>query len=141
MQPLPRSYNTVRSGQAGQKNKDSSLPRPEIKNPVEPALQAYRYLLEMFSAPLLRSHATVSLVDRNRLQLYCANHSVILVSSAINFSDGDGKDKFIATIIAFHCLSLKKNGIPKTQVPRNVDFLSQSEFPEARVVLNATSNK
>lgn len=65
----------------------------------------------MFSVPLLRSHATVCLVDRDRLQLYHANRSVILVSSAINFSEGDGLDKFIATIIAFRRLSLQQNGV------------------------------
>jgi len=66
---------------------------------------------------------------------------VILVSSAINFSDGDGKDKFIATIIAFHCLSLEQNGILKTQVPRNAELVSQSEFPEARVVQQGSKLK
>ena len=65
----------------------------------------------MFSVPLLRSHATVGLVDRDRLQLYHANRSVILVSSAINFSEGEGLDKFIAVIIAFRRLSLTENGI------------------------------
>ena len=76
-----------------------------------PAIQVCRYLLEMFSVPLLRSHATVGLVDRDRLQLYHANRSVILISSAINFSEGEGLEKFIAIIIAFRCLSLKENGI------------------------------
>jgi hypothetical protein len=88
----------------------------------------------MFSVPLLRSHATVSLIDRDRLQLYHANRSVILVSSAINFSEGDGKDKFIATIIAFHCLTLKQNGILETQVPKNAQLLTKSKFPEPQVV-------
>ena len=84
---------------------------PEFECKIGPALQVCRYLLEMFSVPLLRSHATAGLVDRDRLQLYHANRSVILVSSAINFSEEDGRTKFIATIIAFHCLSLEQNGI------------------------------
>ena len=89
----------------------------------------------MFSVPLLRSHATASLVDRDRLQLYHANRSVILVSSAIDFSKGDGKDKFIATIIAFHCLSFEQNGILTNEVPKNADLLSRAEFPtDAQVV-------
>ena len=108
---------------------DSSSPEPELQCQIEPALQVCRYLLEMFSIPLLRSHATVSLVDRDRLQLYHANRSVILVSSAIDFSAGDGLDKFIATIIAFHCLSLEKNGILNTMVPKNSELLSQIDFP------------
>jgi len=101
---------------------------------IQPALQVCRYLLEMFSVPLLRSHATAGLVDRDRLQLYHANRSVILVSSAINFSQEDGKTKFIATIIAFHCLSLEQNGIMETQVPRNAKIVSQNRIADSYVV-------
>jgi len=77
-------------------------------------LQVGRYLLEQFSVPAFRSHATTGLVDRDRIQFYHANHSVILVSSAINFSVTDregGLDKFIAIVIAFSRLSLRDNGI------------------------------
>ena len=122
------------SAQIEEEDEDSSSSEPELKNQVDPALQVCRYLLEMFSVPLLRSHATVSLVDRDRLQLYHANRSVILVSSAINFSDGDGKDKFIATIIAFHCLSLEQNGILETRVPRNAGLILKAKFPDTQVV-------
>ena len=106
----------------------SSTPKPELKQQIEPALQVCRYLLEMFSVPLLRSHATVSLIDHDRLQLYHANRSVILVSSTIKFSEGDGKDKFIATIIAFHCLSLEQNGILETLFPENSKMVSKVKF-------------
>ena len=75
----------------------------------------------MFSVPLFRSHATVCLVDRDRLQLYHANRSVILVSSAINFSSGDGLDKFIAVFIAFQCLLLKQCGIMEELVRENAE--------------------
>ena len=77
-------------------------------------LQVGRYLLEQFSVPAFRSHVTVGLVDRDRIQFYHANRSVILVTSAINFStedNGDGLDKFIAIVIAFSRLSLRENGI------------------------------
>jgi len=77
-------------------------------------LQVGRYLLEQFSVPAFRSHATIGLVDRDRIQFYHANHSVILVSSAINFSMTDrtgGLDKFIAIVIAFSRLSLGDSGI------------------------------
>jgi len=111
-------------------DEDHPPPEPELKQQIEPALQVCSYLLEMFSVPLLRSHATASLVDRDRLQLYHANRSVILVSSAIDFSNGDGKDKFIATIIAFHCLSLEQNGILKGIAPSNVKLLSKIRFPQ-----------
>ena len=115
-------------------DKGRSSPEPELQRQVEPALQVCRYLLEMFSVPLLRSHATVSLIDRDRLQLYHANRSVILVSSAIDFSKGGGKDKFIATIIAFHCLSLEQNGILKTRVRDNHKLVSKTKFGKTRMV-------
>ena len=53
-------------------------------------------------------------MDRDRIQFYHANRSVILVSSAISFSAADrtgGLDKFIAILIAFSRLSLRDNGI------------------------------
>jgi len=69
--------------------------------------------MEQFSVPAFRSHATIGLVDRERIQFYHANHSAILVTSAINFSpsDPDGLDKFIAIVIAFSRLSLGDSGI------------------------------
>jgi len=96
-----------------------STPNPETQRQLQPARQVCRYLIEMFSVPLLRSHATVSLVDRDRLQLYHANHSVILVSSAINFSASNGLEKLIATIIAFRRLSPEQNGILETLFREN----------------------
>jgi len=70
--------------------------------------------MEQFSVPAFRSHATIGLVDRERIQFYHANHSVILVTSAINFSPSDrsgGLDRFIAIMIAFSRLSLGDSGI------------------------------
>jgi len=99
------------------------MPKPESQRQLELASQVCHYLLETFSVPLLRSHATVSLVDRDRLQLYHVNHSVILVSSAINFSGSDGLEKFIATIIAFRRLSPEQNGILQTLFPENVNLV------------------
>jgi len=75
---------------------------PEPQCQLGPALQVCRYLLEMFSVTLLRSHATVSLADWDRMQLYHTNWSVILVPSAIGFLKEDGKDELVATVIAFH---------------------------------------
>ena len=110
----------------------------ELKQHIDPALQICRYLLEMFSIPLLRSHANASLVDRDRLQLYHANRSVIMVSSAINFAkeESEGKDKFIATIIAFHCLTPEQNGIIGNQIPglKNAELMKRNNFGEDRVV-------
>ena len=89
-------------------------PKKETERQKAAYLQVGRYLLEQFSVPAFRSHATIGLVDRDRIQFYHANHSVILVSSAINFSVTDragGLDKFIAIVIAFSRLSLRDNGI------------------------------
>ena len=86
----------------------------ETERQKEVYLQVARYLLESFAVPAFRSHATVGLVDRDRIQFYHANRSVILVSSAINFSASDrtgGVEKFIAIVIAFSRLSLRDNGI------------------------------
>jgi len=106
-----------------------STPTNETETQVNPALQVCRYLLEMFSVPLLRSHATVGLVDRDRLQLYYANRSVILVSSAVNFSEGDGLDKFIAVVIAFRRLSFRQNGILDTLVDGNAQLTKNPIIP------------
>ncbi|KAF9644498.1 hypothetical protein BDM02DRAFT_3272377 [Thelephora ganbajun] len=114
---------------------EGSSSKPETQRQVDPALQVCRYLLEMFSVPLLRSHATVGLVDRDRLQLYHANRSVILVSSAISFSEGDGLNKFIAIIIAFRRLSLKQNGILDTLTKNNTELVQKSEIPKDNKVV------
>ena len=110
----------------------------ELKQHIDPALQVCRYLLEMFSVPLLRSHATVSLVDRDRLQFYHANRSVILVSSAINLANEEsgGKDKFIASVLAFHCLTLEQNGIIGSQMPGldNAELVKRNKFEGDPVV-------
>ena len=110
----------------------------ELKQHIDPALQICRYLLEMFSVPLLRSHANASLVDRDRLQLYHANRSVILVSSAIDFAkeEHEGKDKFIATIIAFHCLTPTQHGIIGSEVLDfdNTELVKRNWVGEDRVV-------
>ena len=85
----------------------------DTKRQKEVHIQVGKYLLEKFSIPAFRSHATIGLIDRDRIQLYHINHSVILVSSAINFAfkDRDGLDKLIAIIIAFTRLSLRDNGV------------------------------
>ena len=104
-------------GGAGCKEAESLVSRlktGETERQKEVYLQVARYLLEKFSVPAFRSHATVGLVDRDRIQFYHANRSVILVSSAISFSARDltgGVEKFIAIVIAFSRLSFLDNGI------------------------------
>jgi len=73
-----------------------------------------RYLQGQLSTPIFRLHATVALVDRDRIQFYHANHSVILVSSAISFSENariGGLEKLIAIMIAFSRFTLYDDGI------------------------------
>ena len=106
-----------KSTPAGGATQEKKIRRPEMGETVHQKnayLQVGRYLLNQFSVPAFRSHATIALVDRDRIQFYHANHSVILVSSAISFSTNstkDGLDKFIAIVIAFGRLTLCDNGI------------------------------
>ena len=123
------------SAQVGDEDETNSSQKSETHCRVSPATQVCRYLLEMFSVPLLRSHATVSLVDRDRLQLYHANRSVILVSSAVDFSKDDGLRKFIAIIIAFSRLSFEQNGVLETLARRNVELVKNSGIPVDNAVV------
>ena len=93
----------------------------------------------MFSVSPLRSQATVCLINRDLLQLYHANRSVILVSSAINFSTDDGLDKFIAVIIAFHCLSFAQNGILDTLTTSNTKLVSKRDIPKEEKIVQEGS--
>ena len=111
-------------------NEKSSASTIETGNQSGPSIQVCSYLLEMFSDTPLRSHATICLIDRDRLQLYNADRSVILVSSAINFSKGDGLDQFIAVIVALHCFPLKQN--------RTLDALP---IDDIKVVKNSSDNE
>ena len=109
-------HRSTPGGPSGQdaKRRPARPQTNETKQQKDAYLQVGRYLLEQFSIPAFRSHITVGLVDRDRIQFYHANHSVILVSSAIDFSPSDhtdGLDKFIAIVIAFSRLSLRDNGI------------------------------
>jgi len=82
-------------------------PRRRRKQPIEVG----RRLTELLS---LRPHVTVCLADRNRIQFYHANHTVILVSSVIDLSlrdDKGGIDRFIAILIAFRYLSLHDRAV------------------------------
>jgi hypothetical protein len=112
--------------------------KPERKETIRQKqvhLQVGRYLLEQFSVPAFRSHVNVGLVDRERVQFYHANHSVILVSSAINFSarDTDGTEKFIAIMIAFSRLSLSDNGILH-DIRGGTLFSGNEELPSSNLV-------
>ena len=106
-----RSSEDSRSSEVGGEDERSPTPEPETRYHIDPAIQICYHLSKMFSANPFRSHATTSLFDHDRLQLYYADRSVILVSSAINILEGDGLNKFIAVIIAFRYLSIKRDNI------------------------------
>ena len=110
-----------------EEDESCSLPALETGMHTSPAIKFRSSLLEMFSVTLLLSHATVCLIDRDRLQLYHANRSVILVSSAIDFSTSDGLDKFIAFIIAFYRLPSEQNGILDTLIEHNTDLVKNPD--------------
>ena len=145
--PLPRKRPLVHSSEPDWKfrklHRDSTPggmggimeePAKDAKEQKETRLQVGRYFLEQLSAPALRSHATVGVVDRDRIQFYHANHSVILVSSAISFSTRDSAseiEKFIAIVIAFSRLSLRDGGI--------LDHLCNSQLLKNNMKLS-TSN-
>ena len=125
------SFRTV------EESESSSALATETRTQSGSAIQVCNYLLGMFSDHLLRSHATVCLVDRDRLQLYHANRSVILVSSAINLFKGDGLDQFIAVTIASHCLSLKENRTLDTFAMDSIKLVkSPSVLSENKVIRN-----
>ena len=113
----------------------SSLSGSKADTQVGPAIQVYRYLLEMFSDSLFLPHATVCLLDRDRLQFYHANHSVILVSTAINLLKDDGLDKLIAIIIASRWLSLEQNEIPDTLSMPTVELVNNPSDSRIRRVI------
>ncbi|KAF9460363.1 hypothetical protein BDZ94DRAFT_1324181 [Collybia nuda] len=77
---------------------------------IEARLQCARYLMEMLEFSVLRSHALVTLVDRDRMQLVYADRSAIVTSSIIDLRTNNGLDQFLAMLIAFHRLSPKQWG-------------------------------
>jgi hypothetical protein len=114
---------------------DDGMGDQTSETPHQSNLAAYacRYLQEIFSTSPLCSYATLGLVDRNRLQLYHGNRSVILLSSAINFSGGDGLNKFIAAVIASDCLSFERHGIAE-KLAKNAELVKDSGIVVAGVV-------
>ncbi|PBL01802.1 hypothetical protein ARMGADRAFT_229293 [Armillaria gallica] len=59
----------------------------------------------------LRSHALVTLIDRDRIQLSYYDRSAIIVSQAIDLGNTDDEILFIAMLIGCHRPILKQRGI------------------------------
>ncbi|KAK0452052.1 uncharacterized protein EV420DRAFT_704485 [Desarmillaria tabescens] len=74
-------------------------------------IQCARYALQILSNAGLRSHAIITLIDRDRMQLSYYDRSIIIVSQAIDLANEDDKTLFIAMLIGSHRLTLKQRGI------------------------------
>ncbi|PBK65634.1 hypothetical protein ARMSODRAFT_961000, partial [Armillaria solidipes] len=74
-------------------------------------VQCARYALHILSNAGLRSHALVTLIDRDRIQLSYYDRSAIIVSQAIDLGNEDDEILFIAMLIGCHRLTLKQRGI------------------------------
>ena len=83
----------------------------------------------MLSAPLL-SNATAALIDHDSFQLYHVNRSAIFTSSTIDFSESDGLDKLIASIITFYHLSFKQNPVLDILPSKNTELVWNSKTPK-----------
>ncbi len=67
--------------------------------------------MQILSSAGLRSHALVTLIDRDRLQLKYYDRSSIVVSQAIDIADEEERRSFVAMLIGCHRLSLRQRGI------------------------------
>ncbi|KAK0191583.1 hypothetical protein F5146DRAFT_1121769 [Armillaria mellea] len=74
-------------------------------------IQCARYTLHILSNAVLRSHALVTLIDRDRIQLSYYGRSAIIVSQAIGLGNADDEVLFIAMLIGSHRLTLEQRGI------------------------------
>ncbi|KAF9462736.1 hypothetical protein BDZ94DRAFT_1309434 [Collybia nuda] len=74
-------------------------------------LYCVRYLWEILEISVLRSHAFLTLVDRDHLQLMYADRSAVVTTSIINLRTPEGEAMFLAMLIAFHRLTPKQWGL------------------------------
>ena len=102
--------------QSHEEAEGSFTSRPETQRELNLAAEVCHYFREMFITTVLRFHGNIGVFDRSRLQLCHGSRTVILVSSAIDFSGGDGLDKFIATLLASCCFVFKKREDRKSVV-------------------------
>ncbi|KAK0479954.1 hypothetical protein EDD18DRAFT_1206454 [Armillaria luteobubalina] len=81
------------------------------ENAEKARIQCARYALHILSNAGLRSHALVTLIDRDRIQLSYYDRSAIIVSQAIDLADKDDEIRFIAMLIGCHRLTPKQRGV------------------------------
>ncbi|KAK0490347.1 hypothetical protein IW261DRAFT_1387665 [Armillaria novae-zelandiae] len=98
-------------GNGRQKVLDEEGFAPGTNNAEKARIQCARYALHILSNAGLRSHALVTLIDRDRIQLSYYDRSAIIVSQAIDLADPDHEIPFIAMQIGCHRLTRKQRGI------------------------------
>ena len=114
-----RCHKSTPGSQSSRTQEESHVftPQPhlgETDHQNSACIQMGKLVLEQFSLPAYQLHTTIGIINRDRIQFYHANHSVILVSSAIDIGINDktgGLDKLIAIVITFSRLSLRDIGI------------------------------
>ncbi|KAK0211826.1 hypothetical protein IW262DRAFT_1322892 [Armillaria fumosa] len=82
-----------------------------LPNDEAARIQCAQYAMQILSSAGLRSHALVTLIDRDRLQLQYYDRSSIVVSQAIDIADKEERRLFIAMLIGCHRLKLRQRGI------------------------------
>ncbi|KAK0475749.1 hypothetical protein IW261DRAFT_1492684 [Armillaria novae-zelandiae] len=82
-----------------------------LPNDEAARIQCAQYATQMLSSAGLRSHALVTLVDRDRLQLQYYDRSSIVVSQAIDIADKEERRLYIAMLIGCHRLKPPQHGI------------------------------
>ncbi|PBK66012.1 hypothetical protein ARMSODRAFT_960459 [Armillaria solidipes] len=82
-----------------------------LPNDEEARIQCAKYAMQILSSAGLRSHALVTLIDRDRLQLKYYDRSSIVVSQAIDIADKEERRLFVAMLIGCHRLTLRQRGI------------------------------
>ncbi|KAK0226980.1 hypothetical protein EDD85DRAFT_777171 [Armillaria nabsnona] len=103
------SKGKVASGR--QKVLDEEGLAPGTDRAEKARVQCARHALHILSNAGLRSHALVTLIDRDRIQLSYYDRSAIIVSQAIDLGNEDDEILFIAMLIGCHRLTLKQRGI------------------------------
>ncbi|KAK0231492.1 hypothetical protein IW262DRAFT_1263042 [Armillaria fumosa] len=112
---MSRLSKTVSSkakvGSKQQKVLDEEGFAPGTDNAEKARIQCARYALHILSNAGFRSHALVTLIDRDRIQLSYYDRSAIIVSQAIDLANEDDEIPFIAMLIGCHRLTPKQRGI------------------------------
>ncbi|KAK0451398.1 uncharacterized protein EV420DRAFT_1766427 [Desarmillaria tabescens] len=89
---------------------EDGFPR-HLPNDEKARIQCATYAMQILSSAGLRSHALVTLIDRDRLQLTYYDRSAIVVSQAIDIADKEEKRLFVGMLIGCHRLTLPQRGI------------------------------